>query len=155
MQWCDPWFNYPPPFQRNFKFTRQCHSFLDKRGVSTYQNQTPTNKLVSIGGRNLTISELSQTKIVRPLSKIGEDVGFGIGFVEAKLFSASSLAEARITLRTCFTFVPRFSDVWLWQALVATLVCTNGLAISRSSLWPFPASCLCFFRSFKIFDGVI
>jgi hypothetical protein len=48
-----------------------------------------------------------------------------------------------------FRPVPRFSDTWIWTALVATLVCSTGMAISSSSFWPFPESWHWFSRSFN------
>jgi hypothetical protein len=48
-----------------------------------------------------------------------------------------------------FLLVPRFSDTWSWTALIATLVCTNGMVISNSSLWPFPEFWFCFSHSFN------
>lgn len=45
--------------------------------------------------------------------------------------------------------LPRFSDTWSSMALVATLVCSNGLENSSSSFWPFPEFGNCFFLSFN------
>jgi hypothetical protein len=60
-----------------------------------------------------------------------------------------------VACRTWFTRAPRFSDTGSGAALDATLICSNGMAISRSSLWPFPEFCVIFALVFSIHSTIL